>query len=234
MLRVTHSASRYTFKPDPYSSHSVMLEWLGQGQGRTLLDVGAADGLLSRRFTEHGWRVTGLECDPVAAQAASRWCERVVVANLDREIPKLENLYDVIVCGDVLEHLANPLRVLTDLTRFLAPDGVVALSVPNVAHFVVRLSLLIGRFDYFDRGILDSTHLRFFTERSVRALVADAGLDLERITATPAPLYQVLPARVHGAWLAMTHRLNAWLAHSLPRLLGYQFIVLAHLKKPFG
>ena len=136
--------------------------------------------------------------------------------------------------GDVLEHLANPLRVLTGLTRFLAPDGVVALSVPNVAHFVVRLSLLIGRFDYLDRGILDSTHLRFFTERSLRALVADAGLDLERITATPAPLYQVLPARVHGAWLAMTHRLNAWLARSLPRLLGYQFIVLAHPKKPFG
>ena len=87
MLRVTHSTSRYTFKPDPYSSHSVMLEWLGQGQGRMLLDVGAADGLLSRRFTERGWRVTGLEYDPVAAQAASRWCERVVVANLDREIP---------------------------------------------------------------------------------------------------------------------------------------------------
>jgi hypothetical protein len=96
------------------------------------------------------------------------------------------------------------------------------------------LSLLIGRFDYLDRGILDSTHLRFFTARSVRALVADAGLDLERTTATPAPLYQVLPARVHGAWLAMTHRLNAWFAGALPRLLGYQFIVLAHPKKPFG
>jgi 2-polyprenyl-3-methyl-5-hydroxy-6-metoxy-1,4-benzoquinol methylase len=231
---VTEAVSRYTFKPDRYSSHSVILDWLGEGRGRTLLDVGAADGLLSRRFTERSWRVTGLECDPVVAQAGARWCEDMVIANLDRDVPRLETLYDAIVYGDVLEHLADPLRVLTDLSRFLAPDGAVVVSVPNVAHFVIRLSLLVGRFDYIDRGILDHTHLRFFTERSLRALVADAGLRIDRFTATPAPLYQVLPTRFHRPWLAATHRLNAWLAHSLPRLLGYQFIVLARRKEARG
>jgi 2-polyprenyl-3-methyl-5-hydroxy-6-metoxy-1,4-benzoquinol methylase len=231
-VAVDESALRYAFKPDPYSSHSVMLDWLREGKGRALLDVGAADGLLSRRFTDLGWRVTGVERDPVAAQAGTRWCERMVVANLDREVPSLESLYDVIVFGDVLEHLADPLRVLTDFTRFLAPDGRVVVSVPNVAHFVIRLSLLAGRFDYIDRGILDHTHLRFFTERSVRALISDAGLEIVRFTATPAPLYQVLPKRFHASWLAVTHRFNAWLARTLPRLMGYQFIVIAQPKKP--
>jgi len=205
----------------------VILRWLGPGAGRSLLDVGAADGLLSRPLADLGWRVTGVERDPVLAQSGARWCERMVLANLDREIPDLGGPFDAIVYGDVLEHLAEPLAVLTEMNRFLAPGGVVLVSVPNVAHFVIRLSLLVGRFDYLDRGILDHTHLRFFTERSLRALVADAGLRAERFTATPAPLYQVLPTRFHKPWLAATHRVNAWLAHTLPRLLGYQFIVLA-------
>jgi 2-polyprenyl-3-methyl-5-hydroxy-6-metoxy-1,4-benzoquinol methylase len=231
MSPVDGPVTRYAFKPDPHSSHSVILRWLGEGHGRTVLDVGAADGLLSRRFAAQGWRVTGIEADPIAAQVGSKWCERMVVANLDRETPPLETLYDAIVYGDVLEHLADPLRVLSDMKRFLAPDGVVVISVPNVAHFVIRLSLLIGKFEYLDRGILDHTHLRFFTERSLRALVSDAGLGLDRFTATPAPLYQVLPVRFHRPWLAITHRMNAWLAHSLPRVLGYQFVVLARHKQ---
>ena len=223
--------SRYAFKPDQYSSHSVILRWLGEGRGRTLLDVGAADGLLSRHFSARGWRVTGIESDSVAAQAGAHWCDRMVVANLDRETPKLEGPYDAIVYGDILEHLADPLRVLVDLSPSLAPGGRVVVSVPNVAHFIIRLSLLVGRFDYIDRGILDHTHLRFFTERSLRALVDDAGLAVEQFGATPAPLYQVLPVRFHRPWLGATHRVNAWLARSFPRLLGYQFIVLAHPKE---
>ena len=222
---------RYEFKSDPHSSHSVMLRWLGDGGGRSLLDVGAADGLLSRKLSERGWRVTGIECDPVLAQAGAAHCERMIVANLDREVPPIESLFDVIVYGDVLEHLSDPLRVLTELNRLLAPGGFVVMSMPNVAHFVIRLSLLVGRFDYLDRGILDQTHLRFFTERSLRALVANAGLRIERFTATPAPLYQVLPKRFHRPWLAATHTLNAWIAHQLPRLMGYQFVILARRKE---
>ncbi len=224
--------SRYQFKPDPHSSHSVMLRWLGRGDGRKLLDVGAADGLLSRKLAENGWRVTGIECDPALAQAGARYCERMVVANLDREVPDIDAVFDVIVYGDILEHLADPLRVLTELNgRFLASDGFVVISVPNVAHLMIRLSLLVGRFEYIDRGILDHGHLRFFTERSLRALIADAGLTIERFTATPAPLYQVLPQRFHKPWLAATHRVNAFIAHHLPRILGYQFIVLACRKE---
>jgi len=221
---------RYVLKPDPHSSHSVILKWLGEGRGRRILDVGAADGIVSRRLTERGWRVTGLEGDPALAQAGARYCERMLTANLNRDIPDVAGPFDAILYGDVLEHLVDPLRVLVELDRALVPDGFVVISVPNIAHLYVRLLLLVGRFDYIDRGILDDSHLRFFTERSLRALLADAGLTVERFTATPAPLYQILPASWHKRWVAATHAVNAVIARSLPRLLGYQLIVLARPK----
>lgn len=224
------TALRYVLKPDPQSSHSIVIRWLGEGHGRRVLDVGAADGLMSRKLTERGWRVTGIEGDAALAQAGARHCERMITANLDKEIPEAGGPFDAIVFGDVLEHLVDPLRVLVELDRALSADGFVVISVPNIAHLYIRLLLLVGRFDYVDRGILDNTHLRFFTARSLRALIADAGLVIERFTATPAPLYQVLPPSWHTWWIAVTHNVNAVIARALPRLLGYQFIVLARPK----
>ena len=224
------ASPRYMLKPDPHSSHSVILRWLGEGRGRRLLDVGAADGLLSRQLTERGWRVTAIEGDPALAQAGARHCGRMITVNLDREIPVGEGPFDVIVYGDVLEHLVDPLRVLVELDRSLGAGGFVIISVPNVAHLWIRLLLLVGRFDYLDRGILDHSHLRFFTERSLRAMLADAGLRVERFSATPAPLYQILPVSWHRRWVAATHSINAVIAQKVRRLLGYQFIVLAHPK----
>jgi 2-polyprenyl-3-methyl-5-hydroxy-6-metoxy-1,4-benzoquinol methylase len=218
---------RYTRKADPYSSHSVMLAWLGPGQGRRLLDVGAADGLLSRALTDGGWRVTGLEGDPALAEAGRAYCERMFVGDLDRDIPDFDAPFDAIVYGDVLEHLIDPLRTVQGLNRWLAPGARVVISVPNVAHLLIRLSLLLGRFDYFDRGILDRTHLRFFTDRSLRRLLAAAGLVIVRRTATAVPLYQVLPAASHGRVLAAIHAVSAAFSRTFPRLLGYQFVVMA-------
>jgi len=218
--------SRYALKADPYSSHSVILRWLGEGRGRRALDVGAADGLLSRHLTERGWRVTGLEADPDAAQAGAPHCERMIVADLDEDTPDVGGPFDAIVYGDVLEHLVDPGRVLAALGRALAPDGVAVVSVPNVAHLWVRLNLLAGRFEYADRGILDRTHLRFFTRRTLRALLHGAGLRVVRETVTPVPLYQVVPPRLHSPLLAAVHAASAAAARMLPRLLGYQFLML--------
>jgi 2-polyprenyl-3-methyl-5-hydroxy-6-metoxy-1,4-benzoquinol methylase len=221
---------RYVLKTDPYSSHSVILGWLADGAGRRLLDVGAAEGLLSRKLTERGWSVTAIEADREAARVGAQHCAHMVVADLDRELPALTPGFDAIVYADVLEHLTDPAWVLEGLNEQLAPQGLVVISVPNIAHLWIRLLLLLGRFDYIDRGILDRTHLRFFTERSLRAMLDGAGLEVVRFTATPAPLYQLLPPSWHKPWVALTHAANAGIARSLPRLLGYQFIVMARLR----
>jgi len=223
----TVTAPAYPFKADPHSSHAIVLDWLGDGRGRRVLDVGAADGLLARHLTARGWKVTGIEADPATAGAGAAHCERMLVADLNRGVPALDGLFDVIVCGDVLEHLAEPVGVLRTLVACLAPGGEVIVSVPNVAHLWVRLSLLAGRFEYEDRGILDRTHLRFFTDRSLRRLLAAAGLVIVRRTATAVPLYQVVPDAWHGRLLGGIHAVSAALSRTFPRLLGYQFVVLA-------
>jgi 2-polyprenyl-3-methyl-5-hydroxy-6-metoxy-1,4-benzoquinol methylase len=221
------SPRRYVFNADPHSSHSIVLRWLGDGRGRALLDVGSADGVLSHHLTARGWRVTCIEGDPELAAAGATHCERMIVADLDRDIPKLTERFDRIVYADVLEHLADPLAVLLALNRAVKRDGEVIISVPNVAHLWIRLSLLVGRFDYMDRGVLDRTHLRFFTNRSLLRLARAAGLSVTRATASPAPLPKVVPERWHGPGLAGLHHLSAGAARLLPRLLGYQLIVSA-------
>src|SRR5262245_13512851 len=217
----------YVLKAEPHSSHSIILDWLGPGGGRRLLDVGAAEGILSRPLTERGWRVTAIEADTGAAKAGAPHCERMIVASADGPLPDLGGPFEAIVCADILEHPTDPLAALRRLAQHLAPGGVVVVSIPNVAHLWIRLGLLAGRFDYADRGILDRTHLRFFTRRTVLALLAGAALTVERSTATPVPIYQVVPPRWHGRGLAAAHALSAVVARALPRLLAYQFVVLA-------
>ncbi|MBI3635535.1 MAG: class I SAM-dependent methyltransferase, partial [Candidatus Rokubacteria bacterium] len=184
-------------------------------------------GLLSRWLTDREWLVTGIERDPVLAKAGEASCERMIVADLDRGVPPLDRIYDVIIYGDVLEHLADPLTTLRRLNRGLVVGGDVVISLPNVAHLWMRLSLLLGHFDYADHGILDRGHLRFFTERSVRRLLDEADLEVVRRTVTAAPLHRVVGLRWHGATLSAIHSVSSRVAQLCPRLLGYQFVVLA-------
>jgi SAM-dependent methyltransferase len=220
------SGAPYRLKDDPYSSHSIILDRLGEGRGRRALDVGAADGYLAERLTAAGWKVTAVERDAAQAERAAARCEQALAVDLERELPLLSGQYDAIIYGDVVEHLSDPLRVMRELNRHLAPGGLVVVSVPNVAHVWVRLSLLVGRFDYGDRGILDRTHLSFFTRRTFLSFLAAGGLVPREIAVTPVPLPVVVPARFHGAALEGLHRLSAMAARLWPGGLAYQFVAV--------
>jgi len=220
------SCSPYQLKDDPYSSHSLILSLLGKGGGRRALDVGAADGFLTERLTASGWTVTALERDPVQADRIRGKCRDVIVADLADGAVPLSGPFDAIVYGDVLEHLNDPLPPFVSVNRHLARGGAIVVSVPNVAHLWVRLSLLAGRFDYADRGILDRTHVRFFTLRTFLAFVGEAGLAVEALHVTPVPLPLVVPRRFHGAWLRGVHALSALAARGWRGGLAYQFVAL--------
>jgi 2-polyprenyl-3-methyl-5-hydroxy-6-metoxy-1,4-benzoquinol methylase len=225
------AASPYQFKKsDAYSSHSVILRLAGDGTGRRLLDVGAAHGYLARELCSQGFQVTGVEADSVLGEEAAKHCHQLLILDLDGPLPAFPEPFDVMVFGDVLEHLKNPLVVLRQLTGSLTEDGTVIISLPNVANAYVRLSLLVGRFDYQDRGILDRTHLHFFTRKSFREFLLAAGLEVEQFSATPIPLPLVVPKRYQGALFAAIHAVNAWLAAHWPTLFGYQFVVVARRK----
>ena len=102
---------------------------------------------------------------------------RVDIGDLDLGVPAADGrLYDFLLFGDVLEHLVHPERILAELAKRLKPGGRAILSLPNIAFAANRVTHLLGRWDYKDYGILDRTHLRFFTKRSMVALIEGAGL----------------------------------------------------------
>jgi len=229
---VSVSASPYQFKKsDPYSSHSVILRLAGDGRGRRLLDVGAAHGYLAAELRQQGFQVTGIEADRVLGEEAAKHCDQFLLLDLDGPLPRFPEPFDVIVLGDVLEHLKDPLAVLRELSASLQTDGAVIISLPNVANIYVRLSLLLGRFDYQDRGILDRTHLHFYTRKTFRQFLLDAGLETVQLTATPIPFTLVVPPRYQGAVFAALHAVNAWLARTWQTLFGYQLVAVARKKR---
>jgi O-antigen biosynthesis protein len=171
---------------DRSSSHALIIELLGLD--KRVLDVGCATGNLAEVLAGRGCRVTGIEIDPEAARQAEKHCERVIVGDvesLDLGAELDEADFDVIVFGDVLEHLKDPLRTLRRFKPFLQTEGYVIASIPNIAHGSVRLALMQGRFRYRSLGLVDDTHLRFFTRETVEQLFDDAGFliaDLRRTT----------------------------------------------------
>jgi SAM-dependent methyltransferase len=161
---------------DPNDTHTKMIEMVGFG--KRVVDFGCWTGFVARHLKERGCHVTGIEIDPRAAEAAKEVCDRVIVADLDEiDLPSAldGDTYDVGLFGDVLEHLKCPQRVLGQMRGLLAPGGYIVLSVPNITHASVRLMMLQGRFDYEDTGILDDTHLKYYTRKSIGDLLESRG-----------------------------------------------------------
>jgi O-antigen biosynthesis protein len=176
------SAPRYDFEGIDLDSDSVHADVVKLvDEGSRVLELGPATGYMTHAFAERGCTVVGIELDPEMALKAEQFTERMIVGDIDR-LDLDEELgaerFDAIVAADVLEHLRDPLKVLVELKKYLKPDGAFVISIPNVAHGSVRLSLLSGRFDYQEIGLLDSTHLRFFTRESFEELLDEAELGL--------------------------------------------------------
>ena len=168
----------------------AMVESLRAG-GR-VLELGCSTGYMSRVFRERGCRVVGVEIDPAAAARAGAACERVIVGDLDRIDLAAEagdDRFDVVVAADVLEHLKDPVSVLRAAARLLKPEGWLVASIPNIAHGSVRLGLLGGQFPNDNElGLLDRTHLRFFTRETAQKLLEDGGFAVGRLVRQLKPI----------------------------------------------
>ena len=146
-------------------------------------------GYFARVLVESGRRVDGHELDPAAAEEARAVCEKVHEGDLQIfDADELDGPYQLMLFGDTLEHVPDPASVLRRLRSQLADDGHLVVSIPNIANWTVRLQLLFGRFRYTDRGILDRTHLRFYTVATLPEMLADAGFSVVKLQASvPVP-----------------------------------------------
>ncbi len=200
-----------------HRAHAKLLAAVGTGN--RVLDVGCSSGYLARPLAERGNTIVGLELDAAAAREAEAYCEQVVVGDVETmELPLDRGSFDVVLCGDVVEHLRDPVSTLARLRPLLRPGGRLVLSTPNVANWAIRLSLLAGRWRYTDRGILDRSHTHLFTRATLREAIERAGYRVERIDfSVPVPGGSDV---LDGAAYA--------LGRLRPSLLAYQFVAVAH------
>jgi methionine biosynthesis protein MetW len=201
----------------PHGGHAKLLT-LVEG-GTRVLDVGCSTGYLARRLVERGCSVVGIEVDAAAAEAARDVCEEVLVGDVETMmLPFEEGAFDVVLCGDTIEHLRDPRRFLERVRPLLRDGGKLVLTTPNVANWALRLGLLFGRWRYTDRGILDQTHVHLFTRRSLLDTLRDAGYRVLVLDYT-VPVPRLATPRVEA------------IAHAVgllrPSLFAYQFVVAA-------
>ena len=201
----------------PHGGHAKLLALVGEG--KRVLDIGCSSGYLARPLVKRGCTVVGIEQDPIAAEQAREVCAEVLVGDAEEmELAFEPGSFDVLLCGDLVEHLRDPQRFLSRIRPFLRPDGRLVLTTPNVANWANRLGLLVGRWRYTDRGILDRTHLHLFT----RATLVDT---LERAGYRVVELDYTVPVPVIGT--AGVERAAHAVGRLRPSLFAYQFVVSA-------
>ena len=201
----------------PLGGHAMLLALVPDGT--RVLDVGCSSGYLARRLVESGCTVVGIELDERAAAAARNVCAEVLVGDAERmELPFAPRSFDVVLCGDLVEHLRDPQRFLERVRPLLREGGRLVLTTPNVANWTMRLGLLFGRWRYTKRGILDRTHSHLFTRKTLVETLSAAGYRVVRLDFT-APVPLIGTPTVERAAHAV--------ARTRPSLFAYQFVVVA-------
>ena len=218
---VSEMGDEYDLKPSDESSHGRILARLAKEPPSRILDLGCSGGRLGELLREQGHEVTGV--DNVELPGVVDRLNRFLRADLEAGIPdEVGGGYNFIICADVLEHTSRPEVLLVDARRRLVDGGAILASIPNFAHWYPRARVVLGAFDYDQRGILDKTHLRFFTRSSFRRLAAGTGFEVRRAepVGLPFDVLDMLGDRPRRLARVVD---RAALAVS-PKLFAYQFI----------
>lgn len=228
------NALRYDGQSDDHDEVAGIMHVLIPGD-RRVLDVGCGTGsvtLIANRDKHND--VSAIEPDETrSALARSRGLE-VFNGYLSLDYIAEHGRFDVVMSSDVIEHMVDPASAIDLFVAALKPDGLLVLSVPNVAHWSVRANLLRGRFDYTEAGIMDATHLRWFTKKSLEAMLRQCGLDVVAtrftagfdIKAYRHPALRRLPENMRRALIRACLRLR-------PSLFGVQIVVAARPHPPY-
>lgn len=223
-LKYRHlSIERYRDKTQgKYTSHTMALEEVQRLKPKTLLDLGCGPGHIATRARAMGIQVTGADAyDPMPDKM-----DTFIKVNLETlDFPFDPFSYDVVLLLDVIEHLQDPEAFLVALrngSRTVGHSHLV-LSTPNIAFAAVRLNLALGRFSYAERGILDITHKRLFTRKTLLQTLRDCGYTIERVRGVPPP-FEAVTTGFFGKVMA---RISAGLSAVWPSMFSFQTLVVA-------
>jgi len=227
--------SRHIDLKDTNSAATKIIELVGKN--KKVLEFGCAGGHMSKVLKEKcGCEIVGVEINPQDAKTARSYCKDVIVGDIEDFgwCKKLAGKkFDVAIFADVLEHLKRPERPLEKVREFLKDNGCVLVSVPNIANVSIRLELLSGGFQYEELGILDDTHLKYFTLKSIINLIESAKLYVDSVDYSAKDLpdkaivEQLKPLGLRATKKTLKN-------FSVLDAVAYEFILKAHRKKPKG
>jgi 2-polyprenyl-3-methyl-5-hydroxy-6-metoxy-1,4-benzoquinol methylase len=229
-MKTTSDGIHYRPHQDPRSSHqqiaNLVRELAAERGYAPVLDVGCAQGMLAQAIEGTGVVIDGIELNEQWAAMARPHYRDVFTAPAETA-PLKDREYRLVVCGDVLEHLVDPVATLRRLRQAAAEDAKFIVSLPNVAHLAVRLMLVAGKFPKMQRGPLDKTHLHFFTRKTATQMLAQAGLKVERASRTGLPIDEIWKNGKGGLLFRGLVRSQHLMLHLMPGLLAYQWIFVA-------
>jgi predicted TPR repeat methyltransferase len=221
----------YTFKDFEGSSHRILIDLIHRyaRKGGTLIDLGAAGGELGAAVRDLFTRTIGFEYNADCIADLREHFDAAVISDLEK-VKHLPHGADAIVAADVIEHLRDAPTLLALIRAALAPNGRLFISVPNIANVTVRLGLLFGVFEYRDRGILDNTHLRFYTLRTIRREVEAAGFRVLAMRGSSVPLRLIIGRFTPEFLLRIGEKLLTLVTRVWRSLFAYQIILVAEAK----
>jgi 2-polyprenyl-3-methyl-5-hydroxy-6-metoxy-1,4-benzoquinol methylase len=219
---------KYVEKLDPWSTHTKISTYLRKmPSSMRVLDAGCATGILGKLCSGHNLIINGIEENSDWARFAQPYYNEVFIGKLeDTPAGFLEN-YDIIVLADVLEHLPQSEKVLARICSLQKVGCIFIISVPNIANIWIRINLLLGKFEYQERGILDKTHMRFFTYRSLKQLLSEVQLNLISSDVTPVPLGLISNFFIINKFGIFMYKFLNRITRIFRKLFGYQFIAIS-------
>lgn len=215
------------FNANKYEVHRLVLDLIADNS--RVLDIGCATGCFAKEVSKKNCEVWGIDKNKEALKKASKYCQKTIFQDVDESghLPVPKKYFDYVIILDVIEHLVHPEVVLSLIKPHLKNGGEVILSTPNIAHASIRWMLLKGDFQYVSYGIMDDTHVHFYTRGSFANLLKRNGFSISQMIPTngmcKVPLLYKISDRLPRSW-------QYWLARRVPPLFSYQFIAVANLK----
>ena len=215
-------SENYVFKRSPYSLHQYVLKSAGLHPGMVSIELGANRGILSSHVAENVSQHIAVDQNTPDLAGKSE----ALALDLDKpfasQIPRRK--YELCIALDVIEHLNEPEHFLLEVFDLLKAKGKLFISTANICYLPMRLSMLLGQFNYGKRGILDRTHKRLFSVASFRKLLAQYGYKVEVVQGFAPPLTDLINS---GFMMRLLERVHSFLSRHMPNLFAYNFLVIA-------
>jgi len=216
------------FNTNEFEAHQLELGLISDNAH--VLDVGCATGLLARELLKKKCETWGIDKDGDSIKLAAKYCNKTFTCDLEScdKLPVPKKYFDYVTFFDVIEHLRNPEKILSVIKPYVKKGGKVIVSTPNIAHASIRWMLLKGVFNYDSTGIMDDTHVHFYTRESLSQFLKKQGFVVQKIIPTngmcKVPLIYKITDRLPTSW-------QYRIASLFPTLFSYQFIAVTKIGK---